>query len=153
MLDAGPLYSSAEGGWTLDPAAALKDKKVPIKFGEDGRPSKANHGNVTPTIVDGGFTISNAVQTTVLSLAGLRRLRFPLNGNCEPATDDLARTVLAALGLCAATLMRESGCDLRSRCQLIPTQESLWELLDNPGSKPNTFSLTGDQTPNSSMPR
>jgi CRISPR-associated protein Csb1 len=145
MLDAGPLYSSADGGWTLDPNVALKEKKVPIKFGEDGRPSKANHGNVMPSIVDGGFTISKAVQTTVLSLASLRRLRFPLNGNCEPATDDLARTVLSALGLCAATLMREGGCDLRSRCQLIPTQEFVWELLDQPGSRPKTFSLTGDQ--------
>ena len=40
-----------------------------------GRPSEANHRNVTPSIFDGGFTISGAKQTTTLSLAVLRRLR------------------------------------------------------------------------------
>ena len=145
LLNAGPLYRTADGGWTLDQSVALKEKKLPMKFGKDGRPSEANHGNVTPTIADGGFTISKAVQTTVLSLAGLRRLRFPLNGRADPKADDVARTALAALGMCAATLMRENGCDLRSRCQLIPTQEFAWELMDQPGSEPMNFSLTGDQ--------
>lgn len=149
-LQAGPLFKAkdADGvGWTLDPAAAVmgKDKK-PVKLGKDGRPSEANHGNVTPTIADGGVTIAKAVQTTVLSLPALRRLRFPIKTEqkSDPKKDAIAQTVLAALGLCAATLARESGCDLRSRCQLFPTDAIRWELLDKPGEEPKQFSLSGD---------
>lgn len=146
MLQAGPLYKAKDGGWTLDEKTAEKDKKGAVKLGKDGKPSEANHGNVTPTIADrGGVTISKAVLTTVLSLPGLRRLRFPLNGKSAPKTDDAARTALAALGLCAATLAREQGADLRSRCQLVPTAAFVWELLDKPGEEPKRFTLTGDE--------
>lgn len=145
MLQAGPLYKAKDGAWTLDEKAAEKDKKGPIKLGKDGKPSEANHGNVTPTIASGGVTISKAVQTTVLSLPGLRRLRFPVNGKTAPATDDAARTALAALGLCAATLLRELGTDLRSRCHLVPTAAFTWELLDQPGEEPTQFALSGNQ--------
>jgi CRISPR-associated protein Csb1 len=145
MLGAGPLYgrkeeSDAAPHWTLDSKAGSK------KLGKDGKPSEANHGNVTPGITAGGFTIEKAVQTTVLSLAALRRLRFPLNGSAESDTtaDNTARTVLAALGLAAATLARGDG-DLRSRCQLFPQQQPVWELLDVPGETPTKFSLTSDQ--------
>jgi CRISPR-associated protein Csb1 len=85
------------------------------------------------------------MQTTVLSLPALRRLRFPLNGKLDPKVDDTARTALAALALCAAALVREGGCDLRSRCQLHPTNPIVWELLDKPGEKPETFSLKADE--------
>jgi len=98
MRSAGPLYQAKDGGWTLDEKLAAKDKKGPIKLGKDGKPSEANHGNVTPSITDGGVTLASAVQTTVISLPALRRLRFPLNGKHTPAVDDAARTVLAALG-------------------------------------------------------
>ena len=76
LLQAGPLYQRAEHGslsWTLDPEKARRDKKGPMKLGKDGRPSEANHGNVTPTIADGGLTMARALQTTVLSLPALRR--------------------------------------------------------------------------------
>src|SRR5205814_7792134 len=125
QLGAGPLYlaASEEGiTWTLDEKAAKKKGGKPILLGKDGRPSEANHGNVTPSFVDGGVVIEKAVQTTVLSLVALRRLRFPLEAGQRsvPKVDVIARTTLAALGLCAAALTRESGCDLRSRCQLFP---------------------------------
>ena len=142
---------------------------------DQGAPSKINHGNVTPDYafardqngnvvydeitlesgtvikkprIKGGFTLSHAKQTTVLSLATLRRLRFPLNGGPDftPAADKAARTVLAALGLLGAVLAREEGADLRSRCQLFPTQAFAWELLDTPGEADHqTFTLTGDE--------
>jgi len=135
LLHAGPLYAAKNGGWTLEEKEAARDKKGPVKLGKDGKPSEANHGNVTPTIVDGGFTIAKARQTTVVSLAALRRLRFPLTGETlsTPAVDDAARTALAALALCAAALAREQGTDLRSRCQLHPTEPFRWHLLDGPG--------------------
>jgi len=141
-LSAGPIHSRSQAtsiapDWTLD--ARNGDRKL----GKDGKPSEANHGNVTPGIGPGGFTISKGVQTSVLSLSALRRLRFPLNGsaNSDPETDFRARTCLAALGLVAATLSRCDG-DLRSRCHLFPLQESVWELLGRPGAIPSSYSLT-----------
>lgn len=153
MLGAGPVYERAEKGagapdWTLAASLASKEKNQPKKLGKDGKPSESNHGNVTPSITDGGFTLSHAKQTTVLSLTTLRRLRFPLNGgpDSSPEADQAARTVLAALGLLGAVLAREEGADLRSRCQLFPTQTFTWELLENPGeTEHQQFTLTGDE--------
>jgi len=152
MLGAGPLYARARisevtTGSTTDPALAAKEKGQPSKLGKDGKPSEANHGNVTPSYSDGGFTLARAQQTTVLSLAALRRLRFPLEAisDSDPAVDRAARTVLTALGLTAAALAREEGADLRSRCQLVATERFVWELLDNPGEEPKRFELTGEQ--------
>lgn len=138
---------------------------------EQGRPSVINHGNVTPdydyaksnnqkqyeTRLDergrevrvkprilGGFTISRAVQTTVLSLSVLRRLRFPLDATADSGETDLAaRTALTALGLAAGALARVDV-DLRSRCQLFPESEPRWELLDRPGKAPEEFVLQPD---------
>lgn len=147
-LGAGPLYHAQDDtgiGWTLDEAQAKQSKKKPAPLGKDGRPSEANHGNVTPSFADGGVTMRRAVQTTVVSLPALRRLRFPLSeSRSAPKADRAAQTALAALGLCAAALTREAGCDLRSRCQLFPSEAITWELLDKPGESPKTFELSGD---------
>jgi CRISPR-associated protein Csb1 len=145
MVQAGPLYQAKGGGWTLAAHEAIQEKKNAVKLGSDGKPSEANHGNVTPTIADGGFTIDRAVQTTVVSLAALRRLRFPINGKPEDCADQAARTVLAALALCAAAIVREQGCDLRSRCQLHPTEPVKWEMIGAPGEAPVVFALSGEQ--------
>jgi CRISPR-associated protein Csb1 len=144
-------------GWTLDGSAARRDSKKnePVKLG-DGKPSEINHGNVTPSIGDGGFTISKAVQTTTLSLPALRRLHFPANAGNAPENEKerktahaaaiAARTALAALGLCATTLAREAGCDLRSRCQLVATTAFEWEFLNKPGETEHVrYSLTADE--------
>ncbi len=152
--------------WTLDEESG----SGPLGAGSRrGRPSQANQGNVTPdyafakdskrqVIFDkvrdpdgrerkerrivGGFTVSRAVQTTVLSLSALRRLRFPLNGAVDSDADvDLAaRTTLAALGLAAGALARVDT-DLRSRCQLVAESESAWQLLDHPGAPLTEFRL------------
>lgn len=171
MREAGPVFRAEDGGWTSDVTKAVMTGGKPALYGlnkgklvaydenkaqDEGKPSKINHGNVTPSFVDpqskqllsGGFTLSHAKQTTVLSLSTLRRLRFPLNGGPDfnPGADKAARTVLAALGLLGAVLAREEGADLRSRCQLFPTQAFTWELLDTPGEEGHkTFSLTGDE--------
>lgn len=83
-------------------------------------------GRVAP----GGVTIQRAEQTVVLSLPALRRLRFPLDDKFKGEVDQAARTVLAALGLCAAALAAEAGLDLRSRCLLWPETDLTWTLLD-----------------------
>lgn len=137
------LYRTKDG-WSLDKENAEKDaKKNPIKLGKDGKPSEANHGNVTPTISAGGFTIDYAEQTTVLSLPALRRLRFPVKpgDRSKPEVDDVARTYLAALGLLGATLAVEAGYDLRSRCILRAKDAVVWSLLGKPGDPDTTFAL------------
>lgn len=117
-------------------------------------PSKINHGSVPfPEVRDrktdenrySGVTIEYAEQTTTLSLICLRRLRFPMDGKTSVEADLAARTVLAALGLSAATLAFESGMGLRSRCLLWPDGPMEWELLARPGEAPQKFSLAGDE--------
>jgi len=155
QVGAGPVYKAQEGectSWTLDPTKALKEKGNPVKVGEDGKPSEINHSNIKPDLRDkkgqpfhGGITISFAEQTIVLSFPALRRLRFPVNGQHRPEVDVAARTVLAALGLCAAALAAEDGLDLRSRCLLWPTEKLSWELLGKPGECEKDISLDADQ--------
>ncbi|HSW09330.1 MAG TPA: type I-U CRISPR-associated RAMP protein Csb1/Cas7u [Bacillota bacterium] len=140
----------ADGSWTV----AARDAK-----GKDVvSPSGVNHSSVpfpkqrddktTDNYFD-GVTIEYAEQTTTLSLICLRRLRFPLNARTPQDEVDLAaRTVLAALGLCSATLAFEAGTDLRSRCLLWPDGPMAWELLDRPGVKPQEFSLTTESAIN-----
>lgn len=141
-LGAGPLYerkaeTDDSPDWTLNAGKG--------RFKKTGRPSEAVHGNVTPTIFDGGFTISKARQTTVLSLAALRRLRFPLGSAIDSAhkTDVAAWTTLAALGLAAGTMAR-CDVDLRSRCHLFAESEPAWELVERPGVPPTEFALSPD---------
>ena len=135
------MYRTEDGSWTLEQAEAGE------RNGRGVRPSEVNHGNIAPSISpDGGFTISRALQTTVLSLPALRRLRFPVNGGSpDSRVDQAARTALVAQALFAATLVREQGADLRSRCLLFPTAPAVWELLDRPGDEPQKFELPSDQ--------
>jgi CRISPR-associated protein Csb1 len=108
-------------------------------------PSEVNHGNIPPDISDaGGVTMDYAEQTVVLSLAALRKLRFPIDGKTTPDRDSAARTVLAALALTAVTLAAESGFDLRSRCLLWPKDVMKWELLEKPGVPPTEFTLEAE---------
>lgn len=145
--NAATLYAKKGGGWTLvDSSEAAEQKKgKSVLYGKDGRPSEANHGNVTPSIERGSFTIKEACQITVLSLAGLRKLRFPVDGNHDTSRDLVGRTALAALGLYAATLSAERGYDLRSRCFLFPVEALNWEILADPNGNNETFTLTGGE--------
>jgi len=94
--------------WDLDPAK-LADKKKKV------RPSEINHGNIAPSIQELGVTCDYALQTQVLSFAGLRRLRF----GTDAARDRAARAWLAALGLVAMIEGNRQGMALRSRCDLV----------------------------------
>jgi len=129
------IFAKEGGGWTFDQAKAVKKNGEPVKR----KPSEINHGNIVPSfkhkqvLNHGGVTLAYAIQQTVLSLAALRRLRFPIptfpDGVEQKEIDLLARTVLAALGLAAICFFDEDGYDLRSRC-----------LLDG---KPGTFQFVG----------
>ena len=136
------VYNSAnpDDVWTHERENAEKDKKGnPVhasrggESGEAGQPSKINHGNIVPSIDAraGGVTISQALQTTVISFATLRRLRFKgLDWEAETA----ARTAVAALGIAAIAYQYEADYDLRSRCLLLPTHPPRIELLLRDGS-------------------
>lgn len=151
--------SSEEGeGWTVDEGRAVMDKKKPklyARVGEKaGKPSEINHGNVTPTVDTqaGGVTMSYAQQTTVLSMAALRRLRFPvdnqgdrLDGRERRDAELAVRTTLAALAIMGVVAMREQDYDLRSRCVLIPQAPLELELLSRDGGEPVKHSLGFEQ--------
>jgi CRISPR-associated protein Csb1 len=121
-----PVFQSSGGSWTLDErAAGLKPKKL--------RPSEINHGNIAPSITDLGVTVDYALHTSVISLAGLRRLSFPTEPSDEHR-DGAASTVLAALGLVALTEQDRAGYALRSRCDLVPEGPVPFELVHADGS-------------------
>lgn len=154
-LSAGPLYNAEDTAsceWTSELKEARKDKNgKPIlynpsnsKNGEAGKPSKANHGNIVPSIDDktGGVTIDYAEQTIVLSLPALRRLKFPdADGKTSAARDAAGQTVLAALAIVAVSLAAENGYDLRSRCLLWPEEQPNLKLLEKPGVEPAPISI------------
>ena len=140
-------HADADQVWTFDPDEAEKDSKEKPKLadrgsgeGTAGLPSKINHGNVTPTIdaLAGGVTISAAVQTTVISLAALRRLRFAGRRREAQAA---ARTAIAALGVAAIVLQHEMDYDLRSRCLLVPEHPPRIELVGRDGSVPEVIDI------------
>jgi len=149
-LNAGKIYK-AHDGWTLDEASAVREKDKAVLYGKEGKPSEINHGNVTPALKNdkgqahhGGVTMSHARQSVVLSLPALRRLHFPdAAGVIDAERDTLARVALVALGLAGAHLAIAAGCDLRSRCLLVPdsSEPADWELLDASG-RPQRLQLS-----------
>jgi CRISPR-associated protein Csb1 len=168
----------------------------PRKFGEKGKPSDINHGNVTPdmprfkrqevsdqnlsrlpdilesspvelryeldsgdgrlsshgsyrseatrirdgAVKPGGITMAYALHTWTLSLTQLRRLYFPVASDDNNQSEkqegrhEAARTVLAALALYGLVLQQERGYWLRSRCELIPPDNSIGlEIIGSDG--------------------
>ena len=106
-------------------------------------PAEINHSSVPFDNDNGGITVDYAEQTTTLSLIALRRLRFPVDekSKASPEANLAARTLLAALGLCSATLAFAPGMDLRSRCLLFPEGPMEWDLLDVPGQQSKRCTL------------
>lgn len=110
------VYKSKEG-WDVNQKKAGKDaKKV--------RPSEINHGNIAPTVDRLGVTCEYIEQTSVVTLAGLRRLRF---GDSKRTL--AARTLLAVLGLVGLLEQDVRGYALRSRCDLVCDEAAPLELV------------------------
>jgi len=138
------VLKPADKNWSLA-AANAKSAVSPSEVNHSSVPFPKQRDEKTDKNLYAGATIEYAEQLTTLSLIALRRLRFPATGKTSPEIDTAGRTVLAALGLCAATLAFESGMGLRSRCLLWPEAAMGWELLEKPGDTPKKFSLTGDE--------
>lgn len=137
------VHQEVDEVWTLDADYAEQDKGKPKQVGKGdnlGRPSQVNHGNVTPSIdaLAGGVTISSARQTTVMSLAALRRLKFA--GESREAAV-AAQSAVAALGVAAIAYGYEMDMDLRSRCLLVPERAPSVELVRRDGSEPAIVEL------------
>jgi CRISPR-associated protein Csb1 len=117
ILRAVEVYKS-ETAWDVTEAkAGKKAKKV--------RPSEINHGNIAPSIEALGITCDYTLQTSVLTLAGLRRLRFGDGAEKNAA----ARAYLVALGLVALLEQDARGYALRSRCDLVCEGPAPLELI------------------------
>ena len=109
-------------GWSLDQKdAGSRAKKV--------RPSEINHGNIAPTVAPLGVTCAYAEHRAVITLAGLRRLRFG-----SDQRNDAGRALIAALGLVALAEQDAGGYALRSRCDLVCDGPAPLELVRADGS-------------------
>lgn len=130
------IYRSAnsDNDWTPREEDAARSKSGPILFSRKkgdkaGKPSVINHGNVTPSVDPLGVTCAYAEHRAVITLAGLRRLRF---GNRE--RDKAGRALIAALGLVALAEQDARGYALRSRCDLVCDGRTPLEIVHADGS-------------------
>lgn len=143
-----------EDDWTIDPAEARQEKGgKPVPFSRKaadgkGKASSVNHSNIPPTIdtLAGGITFDYALQTVVLSLPALRRLRFvtAIDGTALPKRAEAevaARVALAALAIAGIVHQRAQGYDLRSRCLLVPDGALVLEIVRADGAA-ETFAIT-----------
>ena len=122
-----PVYKMPNGDWALN---APKDKKAK-DAAKEVRPSEINHSNIAPSVTPLGVSIDYALHSFVLSFAAVRRLRFD-----KPAAHLAAQVALAALALAAVTAQDREGYFLRSRCDLVPEENSplSFEIIDSSGS-------------------
>lgn len=117
----------------------------------NGEIEQSNKFELEPTVTRGsvaagGVTIAYALQTAVLSLPALRRLRFPDAGQAQTAERNAAaRTVLAALALLALAEQRRLGYFLRSRCDLVPEVGQLEVELVRSAGDTEPFTLDAEQ--------
>lgn len=137
-----PRTAGQRTGSRIDPLGILK--KVEVFKGKSGwstnqddvgsgakgaRPSEINHGNIAPTVQPLGVTCDHAEHRAVVTLAGLRRLRF---GSRE--RNEAGRALVAALGLVALLEQDTAGYALRSRCDLVCAGPAALELVQADGS-------------------
>ena len=137
-----PRTAGQRTGSRIDPLGILK--KVEVFKGKSGwstkqreagsdakgaRPSEINHGNIAPTVQPLGVTCARAEHRAVVTLAGLRRLRF---GSSE--RNEAGRALVAALGLVALLEQDTAGYALRSRCDLVSAGPAALELVRADGS-------------------
>lgn len=153
-----PIYhrKDDESDWTIEVSEAKVEKGKPVPFSRKGaegkgKASAVNHSNIAPSIDDfaGGITFDYAVQTVVLSLPALRKLRFAtaLDGAPLPmrdAAETSARVALAALALAGIVHQRAQGYDLRSRCLLVADGPLVLEALRADGTA-DEVTLTPDE--------
>jgi len=135
--DAGPLYDSK------DPERLYEiDKGKAKKGSKEKPPSQKGLGNV-PSFIEKGAVITEAVQTSLISLSAARRLHFEVeSGDYNEDHDHACRTAVVALALYGLLAQMESGYDLRSGCNLFPVQEPKMEIIGRTLDEVEYFSLS-----------
>ncbi len=136
--DAGPLYESK------DPSHLYEtDKKKAVEKSKEYKPSEVGLGSV-PSLSEHGSVITEAVQTSVVSCAAVRRLRFELeNESYEDPRDHAGQTTVVALGLFGLLSQMDSGYYLRSGCDLIPVVEPELEIIGRTLNDIKTYAIDG----------
>jgi CRISPR-associated protein Csb1 len=121
--DAGPVYESADSGRHYE---TDKDK---AKGKKEYKPSEFGFGSV-PNRTERGVVVTEAVQTSLVSCAAARRLRFQSDdGTYNIDRDQAGQTATVALGLYGLIAQMDAGYNLRSGCDLIPLQEPKLEII------------------------
>ena len=131
--------------WTPHESEAAKNPSGPIPFSRKkgdkaGKPSVINHGNVTPSVEPLGVTCAYVEHRAVITLAGLRRLRFGSDDKRNAA----GRALIAVLGLVALVEQDAVGYALRSRCDLVCDGQAPLELVRADGAT-ETIELDREQ--------
>lgn len=153
-----PIYHDKDNDsdWTIEAAQAKTEKGKTVPFSRKGaegkgKASAVNHSNIPPTIdsYSGGVTFDSALQTIVLSLPALRKLRLSTDLTGSPIKDKLqaeqaARVALAALAIAGIANQRAQGYDLRSRCLLVADGPLVLELLMSDGTS-ESVSISVDE--------
>ncbi|CAB5079333.1 hypothetical protein D3OALGA1CA_1514 [Olavius algarvensis associated proteobacterium Delta 3] len=134
--DAGPLYQSKDPDRLFevdeDKKAAPRDKGVD--------PSVKGFGSV-PNLSERGAVITEAIQTSIVSCSGLRRLRFGDNDDGNHA----CQTTIAALGLYGLLAQMDAGYNLRSGCELFPTKSPEIEIIGRALEDTEIFPITSEK--------
>ena len=121
--EAGPIYLSK------DPDRLYEIDKDKASGKKEYKPSEIGLGNV-PNFSEQGAVITEAVQTSLVSCAAVRRLRFEReDGSYDDKRDRTGQTAIVALGLFGLLAQMESGYYLRSGCDLFPIQEPKVEII------------------------
>jgi CRISPR-associated protein Csb1 len=122
--DAGPLYESEDQDRRFE-----TDSEKAVNIRKEYKPSEVGLGSV-PNVSERGAVITGAVQTSLISLAAVRRLRFEnANGSYSDDRDLAGQTVITALGLFGLIAQMEAGYYLRSGCDLIPVEDPTLEVI------------------------
>ena len=138
--DAGPLYESNNPNHRYE-----TDKKKAVEKSKEYKPSEVGLGSV-PSLSEHGSVITEAVQTSVVSCAAVRRLRFELENESYENSRDLAgQTAVVALGLFGLLSQMDSGYYLRSGCDLIPVDEPKLEIIGRTLNDVETHAIDSEE--------
>ena len=135
--DAGPIYRSMdhESLWETEIEKSADRKSLD--------PSKAGLGNIPPTISERGAVITEAVQTSLISLSAVRRLRFEMEDESyKDERDHAGQAVIVALALFGLLAQIQSGYCLRSGCDLFPIDAPKLEIIGTSLEKTELLSVT-----------
>lgn len=135
----GPVYQSK------DPERVFELDKKQAADNKEKNPSDVGLGNV-PNTEERGASIRYALQSSLFSLAAVRRLRFEdSQGNLDPQRDRAGQASTLALGIYGLLSQMEAGYFLRSGCDLIPATQPTLEVVGRTLEEVEPFALNADE--------